>query len=84
MLKEQWEEKVKKQWKIKKSSFPTLIEPLRQVVMTTLFSRKQEEFEKLTEALEAMAINRELRPQGMSFVIKKYQEIRHEQALEYC
>ena len=72
MLKEQWEEEVKKQWRINKSSFPTLIEPLRQVVMTTLFSRKQEEFEKLSEALEAMVTNTKLRPQGMSFVITKY------------
>ena len=29
MLKEQWEEEVKKQWKINKSFFPTSIEPLR-------------------------------------------------------
>ena len=66
MLKEQWEEEVKKQWKINKSSFPTSIEPLRQVIMTTVFSRKQEEFEKLAEALKAMATNTELRPQGIS------------------
>ena len=39
LLKEQWEE-VKKQWKINKSSFPTTIEPLKQVVMTTHFSKK--------------------------------------------
>ena len=84
MLKKQCEEEVKKQWKINKNSFPTSIEPLRQVVMTTLFSRKQEKFEKLAEALEAMTTNTELRPQGMSFVITKYQEIMHEQASKYC
>ena len=84
MLKELWEEEVKKQWKINKSTFPTAIELLKQVVMTTLFLRKQEEFEKLAEALEAIVVKAELRPQGMSFVITKYQEIRHEQAREYC
>ena len=84
MLKEQWEEEVKKQWKINKSSFPTAIEPLKQVVMTTLFSKKQVEFEKLADALETMATNAELRPQAMSFVITKYQEIHHEQAPEQC
>ena len=43
--------------------------------MATLFSKKQAEYEELTEALEAMAVNGELRPQGMSFVVTKYQEI---------
>ena len=52
--------------------------------MTTLFSMKQEEFEKMAEALETMAANAELKPQRMSFVITKYQEIQHEQASEQC
>ena len=46
--------------------------------MTTLFSKKQVEFEKLADALETMVANAELRPQAMSFVITKYQEIQHE------
>ena len=52
--------------------------------MTTLFSKKQVEFEKLADALETMATNAELRPQAMSFVITKYQEIQHKQAIEQC
>ena len=84
ILKEQWEDEVKKQWKINKSSFPTPIGPLKEVIMTTLFSKKQVEFENLAEALEAMAMNAELHPQGINYVVTKYQKIYHEQAPKQC
>ena len=65
-------EKIKKQWRLNRTSFPTPIEPLKGVVMAALFSKKQAEFENLAEALETMALNAEIRPQGMSYVVTKY------------
>ena len=84
ITKKQWEEEIKKQWRLNRSTFPAPIEPLKGVVMTALFSKKQIEFENLAEALEAMALNAEIHPQGMSYVVTKYQEMRHEQSSNQC
>ena len=67
-----------------RSVFPTSIESLKGVVMKAVFGQKQGEFENLAEALEAMALDLELRPNRMSYVITKYNEAYHEYSAQRC
>ena len=75
---------MKKQWRINRSSFPTPIKPLKSELIRIVFSRQQLEYENMAEALEAIVLNPELRPNGMSFVATRYQGRNHETTFCKC
>lgn len=66
---------MEKQWKENKGRFIESLSPIKNVIMKIIFSGKQVEMENLAEALAECALNTNLKPPGMSYVVTKYKKL---------